>query len=145
MGISEVNALTDYINIYFLPKECCILHRPRWRDAFIKYLREERKTQREAINNTIWSACWHKQSCINICHLLSTSHLHIINSLSEHGYVHLTMLESLPMGPLPRMGHCTPIRQIPTPNILPPSGPYASSSCHLRNHMPSCATTYWAI
>ena len=138
--------MTDYIHIFFSPNECCIPHQPQWGDALTQYLCEERKTQREAINNTIWSACWHKQSCINISHLLSTSHLHMNNYFSQHGYVHLMILESLPTGPLPRMGHRTsnppgPHTQRPAIYrticllVLPPTEPYALLSYNLQGHI----------
>lgn len=117
-------------------------YQPRWVDALTQHLCKEKKTQRDVIKNTIWFACQHNQSYINISHVLRTSHLYMNNYLSHHCQVHPMILECLITGPLPRIGHRTPNRirphtQYPVTQkticslVLPPIELYALLSYNL--------------
>ena len=145
MGIWEVNALTDYINIFFWlinAVSCTNLSggMPLY-NTFVKKGKHKGKplTTRyglhAAINSHVSTSATSSAlptyksttTCLNTV-------MPILWCWSPYQWARSPAWATVPL-----------IHRCRTPNVLPPTGPYASSSCHLRNHMPCCPTTYEAI
>ena len=145
MGIWEVNALTEYINIFF---------------GLINAVSRTNLSGGMPLHNTFVKIGKHKGKPLTTqygLHAGINSHVStsatssaLATSKSTTTWLNTVMTILWCWSPYqwarsPAWATVPPIRQFRTPNILPPTGPYASWSCHLQNHMPSCPTTYGAI